>query len=87
MKKIKKSITLVMISTVVLMYLVSCSSDPLTADIPKHNGPHQIIGTSKLVLDDPRKLLLQVWYPAENEGAGVLDPFISKAQLRQNGGV
>ena len=60
--------------------LISCSSEPWTDFLPDVEGEFKTIGTIKIVMDDPRNLLIQAWYPAAEKGAGVIDPMITKVQ-------
>ncbi len=76
----KKLRAITLFSIVAVLLLASCSTKPWTSFLPELEGEYQIIGTTKIVLDDPRQLLIQVWYPAENKGDGVIDPMITKEQ-------
>lgn len=76
----KKNRAAIIIAIISVLYLVSCSTDPWTSFLPEQEGKYGIIGTTKIVLDDPRQLMVQAWYPAASKGAGVIDPMITKVQ-------
>jgi len=64
----------------ILMPVVVLSSCLSTDFLPPQEGAYGIIGTTVFQLDDPRKLVIQAWYPAENIGDGKLDPMIKKEE-------
>lgn len=73
MNKIKNTYLYLLI----LLSLISCGD--YVSKLSPLDGQYKIVGTKDIVLDDPRNLLLHVWYPAASEGAGELDPIMSQA--------
>lgn len=59
-----------------LFSLISCKE--YVSRLSPLDGLYRTVGTRDIVLDDPRNLLLHVWYPAESEGAGELDPIMTQ---------
>lgn len=76
----KKNRPLFVIAALSILFLASCAGKPWNSFLPDQEGKYGIIGTRKIVLDDPRQLLVQAWYPAANRGAGIKDPMITKIQ-------
>jgi len=68
---------LIIIILIPVLVLSSCLS---TDFLPPQEGAYGILGTTKFQLDDPRKLVIQAWYPAANIGEGKLDPLIKKEE-------
>ena len=64
----------------ILMPVLMLSSCLNTKFLPPQDGPYGIIGTRVFQLDDPRKLVVQAWYPAADIGEGKLDPLITKEE-------
>ena len=55
--------------------------------LPEPSGSADYLGTDRFVLGDRRGLVLQVWYPAAEPGAGVPDPMISKEEIKALTGI
>ncbi|MCG8454157.1 MAG: hypothetical protein MI717_13360 [Spirochaetales bacterium] len=62
---------------VCLWFLTSCVSSDF---LPPQDGDHRLLGTTRFLLDDPRGLVIQAWYPATDFGSGRIDPIIQLEQ-------
>ena len=63
----------------ILLILTSCLSSDF---LPLPTGPAALVGTDTFALEDERRLVVQVWYPASDDGAGVLEPVMSKQEIK-----
>jgi dienelactone hydrolase len=66
------------LSFILLLLLTFISCKDYVSQLSPLDGPYRTIGTKDIVLDDPRNLLLHVWYPAESVGEGQLEPILTQ---------